>query len=147
MTPCYLPSQVKMPESAEPPNLEMSKELQDIISEDTLWLQEQGSASWAIFHSHRNQPTKTHADISSMLPIRRDNSKSATTIRHTMSIIAQVIQCINPGQKPVIVFDQPLYAIAKKLQWYYPHQYGTGKFVIMMGALQIEMSTLSALGA
>ena len=64
-----------------------------------------------------------------------------------MNIIAQAIQCINPGQIPVIAFDQPLYAIAKKLQWYYPHQYGTGKFVIMMGALHIEMSTLSALGA
>ena len=73
MTPCYLPSQVKMPESAEPPNLEMSKELQDIISEDTLWLQEQGSTSWAVFNSHRNQPTKTHADISSMLPICNNN--------------------------------------------------------------------------
>ena len=70
MTPCYLPSQVEMPESAEPSNLEISKELQGIISEDKLLLQEQGSTSWAVFHSHHksiNQnPCRYFVDVTNM---------------------------------------------------------------------------------
>ena len=34
--------------------------------------------------------------------------------------------------------DQPLYAIAKQLQWSYPEALGEDKLVLMLGALHIE---------
>ena len=46
----------------------------------------------------------------------------------------------------VVGFDQPLYAIAKRLQWYQPDQYGYQKLVIMLGALHIEIAMLRCLG-
>ena len=33
----------------------------------------------------------------------------------------------------VVGFDQPLYAIAKQLQWFHPDQYGYQKLVIVLG--------------
>ena len=42
----------------------------------------------------------------------------------------------------VVGFDQPLYAIAKRLQWYH---YGYQKLVIMLGALHIETAILRRL--
>ena len=45
----------------------------------------------------------------------------------------------------VVGFDQPLYAIAKRLQWYQPDQYGYQK-LIMLGALHIEIAMLRCLG-
>ena len=55
-----------------------------------------------------------------------------------MDIARAVTSYLNPGQIPVIVADQPLYTIMKKLQWKYPDSHGEDKFVIMLGAKHIE---------
>ena len=70
MTPCYLPSQVEMPESAEPPNLEMSKELQDIISEDKIMVAGarfniMGSISFSQKSTNQN-PCRYFVDVTNM---------------------------------------------------------------------------------
>ena len=43
-----------------------------------------------------------------------------------------------------MVADQPLYALAKQIQWKWPSEYG--KFVVMFGGLHIEMAALRSLG-
>ena len=53
---------------------------------------------------------------------------------------------LNPKQTPVITFDQPLYALAKRIQWKWPEEYGESKFVIMFDGLHIEMAALKMLG-
>ena len=53
---------------------------------------------------------------------------------------------LNPGQTPVVAFDQPLYAIAKQIQWNWPNLYGEDKLVIMFGGLHIEMAAFKVLG-
>ena len=69
-------------------------------------------------------------------------------IKHSMMVIAKAIEFLNPGQTPVIPFDQPLYAISKQLQfqWNFTNQCEQERFVIMLGPLHIEMAFLSALG-
>ena len=67
-------------------------------------------------------------------------------IKHALDVISKAISFLNPGQTSVIAFDQPLYAIAKQLQWQHSEIYGPNKFVIMFGALHIEMAFLSTLG-
>ena len=39
-----------------------------------------------------------------------------------------------------------MYAIAKRIQWQWPDEYGIHRFLIMLGRLHIEMAYLSALG-
>ena len=61
-------------------------------------------------------------------------------IRHSMNMIKASADMLNPGQTPVVAFDQPLYAIAKQIQWNWPDLYGEDKFVITFGGLHIEMA-------
>ena len=49
---------------------------------------------------------------------------------------------LNPGQVPVLVADQPLFAFAKQIQWTWPATYGEDQFVIMFGGLHNEMAIL-----
>ena len=42
---------------------------------------------------------------------------------HAFKLI-KMTDFLNPGQTPVMIFDQPLYAIAKNIQWNMPERYG-----------------------
>ena len=64
-----------------------------------------------------------------------------------MKLIEKVTNFLNPGETPVLVFDQPLYAIAKTIQWNMPDRFGENKFVIMLGGLHIEMGFLALIGS
>ncbi|KAK3730385.1 hypothetical protein QZH41_004674 [Actinostola sp. cb2023] len=75
-----------------------------------------------------------------------DQAKSVAMIRHSMDIIKLSVNHLNPGQVPVIAFDQPLYAVAKEIQWNWREKYGEDKFVIMFGGLHIEMAFLKLIG-
>ena len=54
---------------------------------------------------------------------------------------------LNPGQTPVIAADQPLYALAKQIQWHWPENYGEYKFVMMFGGLHIEIDAFKSIGS
>ena len=76
----------------------------------------------------------------------RDAAHSPAMVKHGMDIIAHITGHDNPGQIPVLTVDQPLYAIAKKIQWTWPEKYGETQYVLMMGGLHIEMAMLSVIG-
>ena len=59
-----------------------------------------------------------------------------------MDKIKDAVHILNPGQVPVITADQPIYAIAKQIQWKWPDEYGEEHFVIMFCGLHIEMTAL-----
>ena len=50
------------------------------------------------------------------------------------------------GQVLVMTVDQPLYALAKEIQWSKTDVQGEEKFLIMMGDLHIEMTFMKCLG-
>ena len=81
-----------------------------------------------------------------MLLILRDDSKSTAIIKHLLNVLIQSIHQLNPNQTAVIGFDQPLYALAKTIQWFQPAIYGQQNLVLMLGALHIEMVLLSCFG-
>ena len=62
-------------------------------------------------------------------------------ILHAMNIVKSAVE-----QVPVIAFDQPLFALAKQIQWQMPQAHGEDQFVIMFGGLHIEMALYKALG-
>ena len=87
------------------------------------------------------QPPSTHTPaIISLLPMFLENAHSVAMILHSMNVIKSAVQHINPGQTPVITLDQPLFAIAKQIQWNWPASHGGNQFVIMLGGLRIEMA-------
>ena len=47
---------------------------------------------------------------------------------------------------PIITCGQPLYAIAKQIQWNWPSTYGENHYVVMFGGLHFEMGALRLLG-
>ena len=45
----------------------------------------------------------------------------------------------NPGQTPVMEVDQPLFSLAKQLQWNFPQsENGENSFLVTLAALHIE---------
>ena len=42
--------------------------------------------------------------------------------------------------------DQPLFTIAKQIQWEKADLYGDEKYVVMMGGLHVEMASLKMVG-
>ena len=57
-----------------------------------------------------------------------------------MFIVKAVVQHLNPGQTPVLTADQPLFALAKQIQWTWPDTLGKNCFVVTLGGLHIEMA-------
>jgi hypothetical protein len=63
-----------------------------------------------------------------------------------MAKIKDVVAFLNPGQVSVVAADQPIFALAKQIQWEWPTQLGTDKMVIMFDGLYIEMAALKSIG-
>lgn len=63
-----------------------------------------------------------------------------------MDVVKKAVDHLNARHSPVIAFDQPLFALAKIVQWNWSDLYGEKKFVVMMGALHIEMAFLKTIG-
>ena len=102
--------------------------------------------SWSAYHANAQETTIPPAAVNALLPLFFDNAHSVTMIRHSMDVIRRAVQHVNPGQIPVIAFDQPLFALAKQVQWTWPESHGEEQFVIMFGGLHVEMAMLKLLG-
>lgn len=103
--------------------------------------------SWAAYRANASQlMIQQSTDLSALLPLFEETSKSPAMIKHAMSIVQKNVEFLNPGQTAVIAFDQPLFTIAKKIQWNFPLTHGEDKLVIMFGGLHIEMAALKTIG-
>ena len=72
------------------------------------------ACSWSSYHASRPDcPESNPKSLSAILPLFPDASHSVSMIKHSMTIVKQAVDYINPGQTPVLACDQPLYAIAK----------------------------------
>lgn len=103
--------------------------------------------SWSAYHASMKRSSEFEVSITSLLPLLRDEAHSVATIRHVMDRVREIVSLLNPGQVPVIAADQPLYALAKQIQWHWPDRYGEDKFVIMFGGLHIEMAAFKSIGS
>ncbi len=101
--------------------------------------------TWAAYHASAVPQPNIIASPNCLLPLFHEDSKSVAMMKHGMSIIQQATKHLNPGQIPVVTADQPLFALAKKIQWSLK-KYGEDKFVVMMGSLHIEMAVMKVIG-
>ena len=104
------------------------------------------NVSWAGYHAEKTTRVKQPTPIFAMLPLFRHSANTPAMIRHSLTVVETATKHLNPSQVPVVTYDQPLYALAKQIQWHWPDKFGEERFVIMMGGLHIEMAALRMLG-
>lgn len=105
--------------------------------------------AWAAYHSNnQHQPNDTEdlPAITALLPLFYEKAATPAMIKHGMDVIREATSFLNPGQIPVVALDQPLFALAKSVQWKWPDKYGEDKYVIMFGGLHLEMALWSTVG-
>lgn len=90
--------------------------------------------------------TEKKTDNSVLLPLFKEDSKNVAMIKHGMNVIKQIVDRVNCDQSPVITFDQPLFTLAKLIQWNWSNLYGEEQFIIMMGPLHTKMAFLKTIG-
>ena len=102
--------------------------------------------SWAAFHASLQPPPVQQVDIVALLLLLLEHAHSPAMVRHGMDVVNDVVQHVNSGQTPVIAMDQPLFALAKLIQWNMPETHGEDKYVVMFGGLHIEIAAFKAVG-
>ena len=104
-------------------------------------------ATWSGYYSRMQDCSslKHRAEIG-ILPLFPDKSTDPCLVKHVMLIVKQSIEFLNPGQTPVLGCDQPLFALAKQLQWQFPSILCDDKYVILIGGLHIESKAHLMLG-
>ena len=105
--------------------------------------------SWSAFHaSHLDlgSTKDTTVGICCLLPLFQEDAATVAMVRHSLDVIKKVVDITNKGQTPVVAVDQPLFAIAKKIQWKWSQVYGEDKFLVMFGGLHIELAAMKVLG-
>ena len=83
---------------------------------------------------------------SCLLPLFHESAHTVAMIRHSIDVVTSAVNHLNPCQTPVLTFDQPLFTLAKEIQWTWPDEYGEEKVVIMFGGLHIETAALKTVG-
>ena len=58
--------------------------------------------------------------------------------KHLFIVIKSAVDHLNPRRTSVIAFDQPLYVLAKEVQWNWPDRYSEDKFMVIFGGLHIS---------
>ena len=80
--------------------------------------------SWSAYHSSKGRGSHVNISISSLMPLLQERAHSVDTIKHAMDKVKEVTSYLNSGQMPVMACDQPLFVLAKKIQWEWPEIYG-----------------------
>ena len=84
--------------------------------------------------------------ISAMLPLFTHKADSQAMIKHAWDILQRVTTFLHAGQTPVITCDCPILAKEKFIQWTWPVMYGEDLFLVMFGALHLEVGMWNMLG-
>lgn len=101
--------------------------------------------SWGAFYA-TGESVHVVPGISAMLPLFPEKSTCPGMIKHGMDLTKRVTRHLNEGQVEISCMDQPLFALAKKLQWSKPGTYGESCLVMVLGGFHIEKAFLSILG-
>ena len=99
------------------------------VIEDNIGTDE--NISWSAFHASRQPQLARVISPTALLPLFLDSAHTVAMIRHSMDVVKNAVKHVNPGQTPVVTLDQPLFALAKQIQWMWPEKYGEDKMVVM----------------
>ena len=108
-------------------------------------LEKNQAISWAGYMANQNDVPQVKPAVTGYFPIFEEKAATFPMLQHGMKVVSTAVEKLNPGQIPILVGDQPIFAIMKQIQWQEP-TYSEDKFVVSMGALHIEMCMLQNLG-
>ena len=132
-------------ENAKAEEVKWTKHATALLAKDKLEVDDY--VSWAAFHAE-NQPNPVDSiSVVALLPLFSEKSATIAMVKHGMDVLRKITAYLNPGQTPVMAFDQPLFALAKYVQWSWPQSLGEDGFVVMFGGLHIEIALWSTIGA
>ena len=123
--------------------------LQNAVSDELSWLNQficsmDGDSlppAWSGYHAGLNRGVSHPPGINSILPVLRDKVHTLNTQAHIMKQNIKWTAILNPGQTPVDVSDQPVYALTKMLQFLFPNEFGN--YFALFGQLHIEQALLT----
>ena len=120
-----------------------------MVNQDKEEISSESTISWPAYHATYSTDKcvkEKQSAASCLLPLFYDVAHTEAMICHSMKVVKKAVSFLNGDQTPVIAMDQPLFTIAKRIQWSLPELYGEQKFVIMFGGLHIEMALFRVLG-
>ena len=130
----------------------------DSISQEKDWLEtcrqtlskdtfgDKDVVSWAGYNSSHLSLSSHQPAIIALLPMFIENAHLFAMITHSIKVVREAIHHLNPSQTPAIAVDQPLFALAKQIQWSLGGMYSEDNLVVILGGLHIEMAALKAVG-
>ena len=102
--------------------------------------------TWSTYHASKNRGLDFRPSISALLPLLPEQAHSVATMKHAMQKVKETTSYLRPDQTPVVTVDQPLFAVAKQIQWQWPETFGEGKYIVILGGLHIEMAAFKTIG-
>ena len=132
--------------------------LHEAIREENQWLEERIPVAekdklekghimaWAAHHSARQDEVTDIPGKSVLLPLFHEKAATMAMVKHGMEVLKEITTVRNPGQVPVMVVDQPLFALAKYAQWNWPESLGESEYVVVLGGLHTEMALWKMVG-
>ena len=102
--------------------------------------------AWGAYHASRNLDKNTVPGISCLLPLFHEKAATIAMVIYGMTLIRDTTTFYNPGQIPVMAVDQPLFALAKQVQWKRPDYLAENKFIVLLGGLHIEIALWRMIG-
>ena len=98
------------------------------------------SPGWATHDASQERSIQTPPGINTILQLLRDKVSTFNMQAHLMQLNTKWTAVSNPGQFPVDVGDQPVYAHKKELQFRHPDIFS--QYFLIFGQLYIEQSVL-----
>ena len=127
----------------------------DVTEEELSWVEAvnksyllkslENDITWAAYQSSSIDSIVLPRALTALMPLFREHANTPAMIHHAMLLIKKHTNFLNPGQLPIMTVDQPLYAIAKEIQWS-NNQFSEDSFLVLMGDLHIEMTFMKCLG-
>ena len=93
----------------------------------------------------KNRGLKFRPCISALLPLLPEQAHSVATVKHAMQNVKETTSYLKPDQVPVVTVDQPLFAVAKQIQWQWPENFGEDKYMVILGDVHIEMAAFKTI--
>ena len=68
--------------------------------------------------------TGTVPDLHALFPLFQEEADTPAMIKHRMTVVKEATEFLNPGQISIMAVDQPLFALAKYIQWAFVDDFG-----------------------
>ena len=100
--------------------------------------------SWSSYHASNQRSDSVYPLCNKVIfPLLKDVLHTVNMQHHLISCFIDFNRTLNTDQVTAVdCSDQPVYALSKIRQWFYPSKFGFPMYFPMLGALHIEKSLL-----